>query len=162
MKCHHCDSQATVHLTQIINGQMHKMDLCETCAQKKGVTNPDNLSIGNLLDDHQTSGDTSVASMTCESCGTTHQDFKKGGRLGCEACYHVFRPVLEPLLDGMHSGINHLGKIPSRSVQKKEEKDTEELLSKALKKAVEEENYEKAAEIRDRLIKLQSQSSSPA
>jgi len=162
MKCHHCDSQATVHLTQIINGQMHKMDLCETCAQKKGVTNPDNLSIGSLLDDHHTSGDTSVTSMTCESCGTTHQDFKKGGRLGCEACYHVFRPVLEPLLDGMHSGINHLGKVPSRSVQKKEVEDTEEVLSKALKKAVEEENYEKAAEIRDRLRKLQSQSSSPA
>jgi protein arginine kinase activator len=162
MKCHHCDSQATVHLTQIINGQMHKMDLCETCAQEKGVTNPDNLSIGNLLDDHQTSSDPSVASMTCESCGTTHQDFKKGGRLGCEACYHVFRPVLEPLLDGMHAGINHLGKIPSRSVQKKEVEDTEEVLRKALQKAVEEENYEKAAELRDRLRKLQSQSSSPA
>jgi protein arginine kinase activator len=100
--------------------------------------------------------------MTCESCGTTHQDFKKGGRLGCEACYHVFRPVLEPLLDGMHAGINHLGKIPSRSVQKKVVEDTEEVLSKALKKAVEEENYEKAAELRDRLRKLQSQSSSPA
>ena len=52
MKCHHCDSQATVHLTQIINGQMHKMDLCEACAQEKGVTNPDNLSIGNLLDEN--------------------------------------------------------------------------------------------------------------
>jgi protein arginine kinase activator len=162
MKCHHCDSQATVHLTQIINGQMHKMDLCESCAQEKGVTNPDNLSIGNLLDDHQTNSDPSVASMTCESCGTTHQDFKKGGRLGCEACYHVFRPVLEPLLDGMHAGINHLGKIPSRSVQQKEVEDTEEVLSKALKTAIEEENYEKAAELRDRLKKLQAQSSSPA
>ena len=162
MKCHHCDSQATVHLTQILNGQMHKMDLCESCAQEKGVTNPDNLSIGSLLEQNDSQSFPGATTMTCESCGTTHQDFKKGGRLGCEACYHVFRPVLEPLLDGMHSGINHPGKIPSRSVQKKEEEDTEELLSKALKKAVEEENYEKAAEIRDRLRKLQSQSSSPA
>ena len=50
MKCHHCDKQATVHLTQILNGQMHKMDLCESCAQAKGVTNPENLSIGSLME----------------------------------------------------------------------------------------------------------------
>jgi protein arginine kinase activator len=157
MKCHHCDNQATVHLTQIINGQMHKMDLCESCAQEKGVTNPDNLSIGSLLDD-QPKFDSSTASLTCESCGTTHQDFKKGGRLGCEACYHVFRPVLEPLLDGMHAGINHLGKVPTRSVGKKKVVENEDALRKALQKAVEEENYEKAAELRDRLKKLQAQS----
>ena len=162
MKCHHCDSQATVHLTQIINGQMHKMDLCEACAQEKGVTNPDNLSIGNLLDENPAKVDASTASMTCESCGTTHQDFKKGGRLGCEACYHVFRPVLEPLLDGMHAGVKHLGKVPSRSVKKKSYDDSEELLSKELKKAVEEENYEKAAKLRDRLKKLQAKSSASA
>ena len=162
MKCHHCDSQATVHLTQIINGQMHKMDLCEGCAQEKGVTNPDNLSIGNLLDENPSKVDAATASMTCESCGTTHQDFKKGGRLGCEACYHVFRPVLEPLLDGMHAGVKHLGKVPSRSVKKKSDVDSEELLSKELKKAVEEENYEKAAELRDRLKKLQAKSSASA
>jgi len=159
MKCHHCDNQATVHLTQIINGQMHKMDLCESCAQEKGVTNPDNLSIGSLLDD-QPKFDSSTASLTCESCGTTHQDFKKGGRLGCEACYHVFRPVLEPLLDGMHAGINHLGKVPTRSVGKKKVVENEDALRKALQKAVEEENYEKAAELRDRLKKLQALSPS--
>jgi len=162
MKCHHCESQATVHLTQIINGQMHKMDLCEACAQEKGVTNPDNLSIGNLLSEDQSKVGAGSASMTCESCGTTHQDFKKGGRLGCEACYHVFRPVLEPLLDGMHAGIKHLGKVPSRTVIKKGEQENEELLRSQLKQAVEEENYEKAAELRDRLKKLMTQSSASA
>jgi len=100
--------------------------------------------------------------MTCESCGTTHQDFKKGGRLGCEACYHVFRPVLEPLLDGMHAGNKHLGKVPSRSVRKKSEVDNLDQLRKDLKTAIEEENYEKAAELRDRLKKLESKSSSIA
>ena len=135
---------------------MHKMDLCEGCAQEKGVTNPDNLSIGSLLDDTPAKYDVSNASMTCESCGTTHQEFKKGGRLGCEACYHVFRPVLEPLLDGMHAGIKHFGKVPARSVHKKVTLENEESLQKELRKAVEEENYEKAAELRDRLKKLQT------
>jgi len=141
---------------------MHKMDLCEACAQEKGVTNPDNLSIGSLLSEDQSKVGAGSASMTCESCGTTHQDFKKGGRLGCEACYHVFRPVLEPLLDGMHAGIKHLGKVPSRTVIKKGEQENEERLRSQLKQAVEEENYEKAAELRDRLKKLMTQSSASA
>lgn len=159
MKCHHCDSQATVHLTQILNGQMHKMDLCESCAQEKGVTNPDNLSIGSLLEQNDTQSFPGAATMTCESCGTTHQDFKKGGRLGCEACYHVFRPVLEPLLDGMHAGVKHLGKVPSRSVEQKSSDDEIQYLQDELQRAVEEENFEKAAELRDQLKKIKSQAS---
>jgi len=66
------------------------------------------------------------------------------------------------LLDGMHAGINHLGKIPSRSVEKKSVVENEEMLRQALHKAVEEENYEKAAELRDRLKKLQAPSSTSA
>ena len=159
MKCHHCDSQATVHLTQILNGQMHKMDLCESCAQEKGVTNPDNLSIGSLLEQNDSQSFPGATTMTCESCGTTHQDFKKGGRLGCEACYHVFRPVLEPLLDGMHAGVKHLGKVPSRSLEKKSSDDEIQYLQNELQRAVEEENFEKAAELRDQLKKIKSQPS---
>jgi protein arginine kinase activator len=62
----------------------------------------------------------------------------------------------------MHAGVKHLGKVPSRSVKKKSQDDSEELLSKELKKAVEEENYEKAAKLRDRLKKLQAKSSASA
>ena len=156
MKCHHCDSQATVHLTQILNGQMHKMDLCESCAQSKGVTNPENLSIGSLMEKEELVGDSMSDSMVCESCGTTNQDFKKGGRLGCEACYHVFRPVLDPLLDGMHAGTKHLGKIPSGSKSRVRFEQTVDELRKDLKDAVEKEDYEKAAELRDQLNDLEN------
>ena len=113
--------------------------------------------------------------MTCESCGTSHQDFKKGGRLGCQACYHVFRPVLEPLLDGMHAGIEHAGKIPDRFVAETKEEFVEDIIEvekgpataeqcqkikKELQDAVEAENYEKAAELRDLLKKLEEESAS--
>ena len=151
MKCHHCDKQATVHLTQILNGQMHKMDLCESCAQEKGVTNPENLSIGNLMEQDGVDEESISGSMVCETCGTTHQDFKKGGRLGCEACYHVFRPVLDPLLDGMHAGVKHLGKIPAGSKSRVDFEQSLELIRKELQEAVEREDFEKAAELRDRL-----------
>ena len=159
MKCHHCDKQATVHLTQILNGQMHKMDLCESCAQAKGVTNPENLSIGNLMDKSNFDSEAPTNSMTCESCGTSHQDFKKGGRLGCEACYHVFRPILDPLLDGMHAGIKHLGKIPAGSKSRiKYERDLEEI-KLDLQVAIEEEDFERAAKLRDQLRILEKEAS---
>jgi protein arginine kinase activator len=156
MKCHHCDNQATVHLTQILNGQMHKMDLCESCAQAKGVTNPENLSISNLMDKVDMDTDNSGTAMVCESCGTTHQEFKKGGRLGCEACYHVFRPILDPLLDGMHAGTKHLGKIPSGSASRVKFERSVDTLKTELKDAVEKEDYEKAALVRDKLKELES------
>ena len=160
MKCNHCDNQATVHLTQILNGQMHKMDLCESCAQAKGVTNPENLSISNLMDKVDMDTDNSGTAMVCESCGTTHQEFKKGGRLGCEACYHVFRPVLDPLLDGMHAGTKHLGKIPSGSASRVKFERSVDTLKTELKDAVEGEDYEKAALIRDKLKELESKAES--
>jgi len=157
MKCHHCDNQATVHLTQILNGQMHKMDLCETCAQANGVTNPENLSIGTLMDSTENESKPPSGSMVCESCGTTHQEFKKGGRLGCEACYHVFRPVLDPLLDGMHAGIQHIGKIPSSSVSRVKFEQSVDDLKKQLVKAIEDENFESAANLRDQLKALENE-----
>ena len=101
-------------------------------------------------------GDSISSSMVCESCGTTHQDFKKGGRLGCEACYHVFRPVLDPLLDGMHAGSKHLGKIPSGSESRVRFEQTIEGLRKELQDAVEKEDFEKAAELRDKLHDLEN------
>lgn len=157
MKCHHCDNQATVHLTQILNGKMHKMDLCESCAQANGVTNPENLSIGTLMDNKESETSLPTGNMVCESCGTTHQDFKKGGRLGCEACYHVFRPILDPLLEGMHAGTQHLGKIPSSSESRVKFEQSVENLKKQLFKAIENEDFEKAAELRDRLKVLENE-----
>jgi len=155
MKCHHCDNQATVHLTQILNGQMHKMDLCETCAQANGVTNPENLSIGSLMESTEETSGVPTDTMVCESCGTTHQEFKKGGRLGCEACYHVFRPVLDPLLEGMHAGTLHLGKIPPGSESRVRFEKSVEELKKLLLQAIEKEDFEKAAELRDQLKDLE-------
>ena len=157
MKCHHCDNQATVHLTQILNGQMHKMDLCETCAQANGVTNPENLSIGTLMDSTEGDSKPPAGSMVCESCGTTHQDFKKGGRLGCEACYHVFRPVLDPLLEGLPAGTQHPGKIPSGSESRVKFEQSVDDLKKQLLTAIENEDFEKAAELRDQLKALEKE-----
>jgi protein arginine kinase activator len=104
--------------------------------------------------------DTSGTSMVCESCGITHQEFKKGGRLGCEACYHVFRPVLDPLLDGMHAGTRHLGKVPAGSESRIHFEQSIGELKKKLQDAVEKEDFEEAASLRDELRDLQNESHS--
>ena len=126
------------------------------------LTNPENLSISSLMDKVELEVDTGGNSMVCESCGTTHQEFKKGGRLGCEACYHVFRPVLDPLLDGMHAGTKHLGKVPAGSVSRIKFEQSVESLRGELSEAVEKEDFEKAAKLRDQLRDLESKTKAKA
>jgi len=169
MKCHSCESPATVHLTQILNNQMHKIDLCEECAQKKGVTNTGDFSMGGLM---STAGMEATSSssddLVCESCGLTHQEFKKGGRFGCSACYEAFRPVLNSMLDGMHAGTRHVGKIPKglastvgKSRKRAEEQESAAKLQEKilrmeddLQKALESEEFEECARLRDEIRTL--------
>ena len=101
------------------------------------------------------SSDDASSPMTCESCGTTHNEFKKGGRLGCEACYHVFRPILDPLLDGMHAGVKHLGKVPTGSKLRVQFEQSISQLQSKLQDSIEQEDYEEAARIRDQLKDLE-------
>jgi len=75
LKCDLCSKSATVHLTQIVNNKVHKVDLCEACAQAKGVTDPSGFSLADLL--LKTSLNSEPAgNLRCEQCGFTSADFK--------------------------------------------------------------------------------------
>ncbi len=176
MKCHSCDNPATVHLTQILNNQMHKIDLCEECAQEKGVTNTADFSMGGLMTSAGMELSVSSDDLVCESCGLTQQEFKKGGRFGCSACYQAFGPFLSPMLDGMHAGTRHVGKIP-KGVQARfgddekaaRKKDLVEQLEKKivrledeLKSALEAENFEECARLRDEIQTLKESTETSA
>ena len=120
LKCDLCSKPATVHLTQIVNNKVHKVDLCEACAQAKGVTDPSGFSLADLLLKASLNPDPALAAgVRCEQCGFTQNDFKKHGRFGCPACYETFRGILEPMLEGMHNGTSHAGKIPHRALERK-------------------------------------------
>lgn len=113
LKCDFCPKPATVHLTQIVNNKVHKVDLCETCAQTKGVTDPTEFSsLADLLLKASLNPEPAAGGIRCEQCGFAQADFKKLGRFGCPACYDAFKGVLAPMLDGMHKGIVHTGKVP--------------------------------------------------
>lgn len=156
MQCCVCkDREAKVHLTQIVGDKMQKVDLCEECAKAKGVNDPAGFSLADLLLGLGASQEMEQAAgsgdLKCPHCGFTQADFKKAGRLGCSECYVTFAEGLEGLLKSMHKGTKHLGKAPQSLQQSRDLSDKLKSLQKKLDKAVEDENFEQAAQIRDEI-----------
>jgi protein arginine kinase activator len=158
---------ATVHLTQIVDGKMLKVDLCESCAKEKGVQEAAGFSLADLLVGLGAAEEIKVESpgAQCPVCGFTQADFKKTGRLGCSACWETFEAGLASLLKAMHKGDHHVGKVPAKAMHTLAVSAKVQELAEQLEKAVREEKYEDAAQIRDEIRELESklkQASGPA
>jgi protein arginine kinase activator len=160
MNCDVCKSnQATVFLTQIVDGKMQKVNLCESCSKEKGVTDPTGFALADLLlglgaaQEIEKGG----ANQKCAVCGFSQADFKKSGRLGCSVCYETFAEGLTSLLKAMHKGTAHSGKIPARLVRDLQLDAERKNLQRDLLKAVAEENYESAATIRDQIKQIEQE-----
>ena len=161
MVCDVCKTnQATVFLTQIVDGKMQKVNLCEACSKEKGVTDPTGFALADLLlglgaaQEIEKSGNL----QKCPACGFSQADFKKTGRLGCPLCYDTFSEGLNSLLKAMHKGTTHAGKIPARLMESLQYDAEMKTLQGELQKAVVEENYESAAELRDQIKHLEKKS----
>src|SRR5271155_5768337 len=158
MQCSICkEKPATVHLTQIVGDKMQKLDLCEECAKTKGINDPTAFSLadadklfglGASQEIEQAAGG---AEVKCPHCGFTQADFKKSGRLGCSECYKTFADGLEGLLKTMHKSTKHAGKIPAALRQSRDDAERLKALEKNLNKAIEGEQYEEAARLRDEI-----------
>jgi len=161
MQCSVCkEKPATVFLTHIENDKMHKVNLCEDCAKTKGVDNPTTFSLhdadlllglGAAQEVTQTIGG---VELKCPRCGFSQADFKKSGRLGCPECYQVFAEGLEGLLKTMHKGTRHVGKSPEALRLSRDAAERLKALNKKLAKAIEAEDFELAAKVRDELKAL--------
>ena len=147
-QCGHCTKPATIHLTQIINNKIHKVDLCEDCPYKQGVTDPEGFSLADFLLKPPASLLTEQA-VQCEVCGFTPSDFKKTGRFGCPHCYETFKEILQPMLANMHKGTVHRGKVPEKALARLSRQRRLDQLESDLTDAVKAENYEEAARLRD-------------
>lgn len=166
MLCSICkEKPATVHLTQIVGEKMQKLDLCDDCAKAKGVNDPAGFALADLMlglgaaqEIEQASGGTEVR---CPRCGFTQADFKKSGRLGCPECYKTFSEGLSGLLKTMHKGTRHVGKSPEKIRASTQNADRLKALQKKLEKAVESENFEEAAQLRDEIRQVSERSGSP-
>jgi len=164
MKCDYCDSKATVFLTQLAEGQMKKVCLCDSCAKQRGVTDPTGFSLADMLLGNfqkQVSGavvqrkeQMSGGAKVCPECGFTLDDFQKVRRFGCGNCYQVFSEELAPMLRGMHKGASHVGKVPEGLMKHHfRQQQLDELRSK-LELAINSESYEEAADLRDEIRAL--------
>ena len=158
----HCDvcqkNDATVYLTQIVEGKMQKVNLCEHCAKEKGVSDPTGFAMADLLlglGATQQIEHGGQPAQKCPVCGFTQIDFKKTGRLGCSACYDTFADGLANLLKGMHKGLKHTGKMPAHLSRRYAMADRVKSLETDLQKAVKNEKYEDAARLRDEIQKLE-------
>ena len=161
MKCDYCDSKATVFLTQLVEGQMKKVCLCEPCAKDKGVTDPTGFSMADMLlggfVGKAMEGMPVVAGANprrCSACGFTLDDLRRVRRFGCAECYDTFSEEVSHMLRSMHSGTTHVGKVPEGLVAKQVRDQRLEELQERLDEAIAAESYEEAAGIRDEIQNL--------
>jgi len=157
MNCEMCKKNpSTVRYTEVVNKKVLKMNLCEDCAKKKGVSVQAPFTIADLLSGLANVGARAEedAGKTCPSCGLTYGDFRKTGRLGCDGCYAAFEKGLRGLLETIHKSTSHTGKVPSHAKGEADELRLLRELESGLCAAVEKEEFEKAAGIRDRIQDL--------
>ncbi len=159
MICDVCKTNpATVYLTQIVDGNMKKVNLSESCSKDKGVSDPTGFALADLLlglgETQQV--EQAIPAEQCPACGFTQADFKKTGRLGCSDCYATFAEGLSSLLQAMHKGTKHTGKVPARLFRDLARYDRLNELKRNLEEAVTKEDYESAATIRDEIRQLES------
>ena len=159
MKCEFCNEKnATIHLTQVVNGEMKKLNLCQLCAKKNGIDLNSPISITDVLmgiEKQKTRNSATKAEnqyeLTCKRCNLSRAEFSKKARLGCPECYQTFKVELKSITQAMHHSLEHTGKIPSK--QKNNIKLSEKIknLKNQINKAITDENYELAAKIRDEI-----------
>ena len=158
LKCDNCNKPATVHLTEIRNGKKIEKHLCEQCAaQNEGLPVKSHTPINELLTNFVMahSGLQKEAGLACEHCGISWAEFRQSGLLGCSHDYTQFEKDLTPLLQRAHeSATHHVGKVPARrggtGVPMKRQVDVTKL-RRELARAVEAEDYERAAKLRDQI-----------
>jgi len=162
MQCDICGKKkATVHLTEIVDDQMTEMHLCEECARQKSVQMEQQFGLADLLAGLADFGkhvkDAQEVDIQCPNCGLTYEEFRKFGRLGCSECYDAFNMHLTTLLKKVHGSNQHLGKTPFKipQDQKKKIENLQELRN-LLMHAIQIEDFEKAAELRDKIRKLEN------
>ncbi len=168
MKCQKCGANnATTHVKTIINGELREYDLCSECAGKMGYTNvfgdmENDFSnflgsfFGNVLPAR-------TQATRCEFCGSTYSDITKTGNVGCAKCYEIFADNLYPSIRRMHGNTTHCGKNSSiaekakqNKVQTESKEDKVKKMKAELESAIKEQNFELAAELRDKIREMEA------
>lgn len=167
MICQSCNkNKATTHIKTIIDGNLKEYMLCSECAEKLGYSNPLDLfdfSFGNFLSSvfgNSTATGGALQSgnvLRCKQCGSSIDEISKNGKVGCANCYETFKSDLLPLIERIHGNTTHVGKIPSSAGEHVKIKNNIKNLKQELKEAINKQEFERAAVLRDEIKNLESQ-----
>ena len=161
MLCQFCKKrEATIHVTNVENNKVRAIHICSQCAEERGL---DQLKKSNfamtdfvagLFDSAFAAAEKGVSLDSCPNCGTSYSVFQEVGRLGCSQCYEFFQKQLTPLLRSIHGNTRHLGKVPQRFGKQVSLRRRVRELQEALELAIQLEQFERAAQLRDEIRKL--------
>lgn len=169
MECQECHKRpATLHFTQVINGDKTEVYVCEVCAKEKGYMSypEEGYSLHHLLsgllnstfESPKSTAGQQTKELQCPQCNMTLSEFKRVGKFGCPTCYETFSDRLDPIFRRVHSGnTSHHGKIPKRiggaiTIRKEVDAYKEEL-----QRLIQNEAFEEAAKVRDKIKELEAQ-----
>ena len=168
MLCQMCGQHpATTHIKTIVNGKLTQAHLCADCAKKQGYGNllaDWGSGFGSLLSGFMGSAAPARQVTRCPGCGASFEDITRSGKIGCAECYHTFRGRLLPIIQRIHGTAQHKGKVPGSSALRVtdtnnkivavEETPLEEK-KRLLKQAIETQDFERAAVLRDEIKELE-------
>ena len=165
MLCDNCkEREATVHLQQVKDNEVTSLHLCHQCAAEKGIETgagavkfPLSDFLASMGKDSAIHGTAEGSDLECSFCGATLKDFRETGRLGCPRCYDTFETQLRDLLRRLHGSSHHVGEAYLNADSENLDEQDEQVadLRNRLRQAVDTENFELAAELRDRLRALE-------
>ena len=171
MKCEKCnEKEANFFYEENVNGEKRSYHLCRACAEEMGLITKGKAGFGedpfsalfpsgygNFIGDifglPQSLG---VKAKKCEGCGSTWQEIAKSGKVGCPLCYGTFGDELERSIRSIHGNVTHAGRAPAARLAALEKKNRIVNLKSALKTAIEAENFEEAARLRDEIRAMEN------
>lgn len=163
LDCQSCKKQpATVHITDVSDGEKRERHLCDKCASEEGIAPkpPMQMPVGEILSGLviQKAAVQQLAELCCPKCKMTFVEFRNTGLLGCGCDYDAFEKALLPLIERAHDGSSHhIGKVPRRLATPRSCETDLIRLRKELNRAVTEEQFEQAARLRDQIKSLEDQ-----
>lgn len=163
MLCQKCQKRvANIQFTQIINNNKHVLYLCENCAKEEGkfkISPPFNINdfLSSIMGvQYMTSVSPHTHEATCDTCKMTYEDFKKAGKVGCADCYKAYGEKIMPLLKRLHGNVQYNGKIPGKIYSRVKVSREIKKLKEQLNVCIKNEEYEKAAKIRDKIKEMEA------
>jgi len=164
MICEICKNKSAVfHVQQLIGENLYEMHLCRDCAAKKGISKDGksfDFSLSKLLSNFAQKKilpvKTGIEQETCKTCGTKVADMKEDGQVGCPDCYNYFRSSIANVISLNGTYVAHVGKLPSKLKAYKTILIDKEILKRELEEAVNNEEYENAVVLRDKLTNLEA------